>query len=609
MRFKFAVAFVICKPGLSSWVTDDLNARMARGDGGVYTGGQGVMVRAEDFESSSTGFTSAVAAATFWVNDIFAPSMFYPTAGNTWFPNQGSDGFSSTDWMNPSGVAGAAGPWTWAALGVVVGSKMDGLFPEFDNIQTDEWNWGVFYAADSNAADKRCVWLDDYQGYDCPGYWGQNGDFSPDNTKKGAGAYQMGSPFAGSGKGGGAGCHFDGAAIDQEDSDGWTNLVGNSNCQCNWDLSGNDWQDWFWMFVQNRKPKPGFEDRNWLRGGDKAPAWAMDSAICWNSNPRAMIMMQNNLYWNKLEWNNAMIPKADWYNWDTAEQRKYWGWNEVPADTKFMEDAGNWDTIMIKLPAAVCDKNDGDWGKFDGPECLGTAESQQLELDLKEFVQQGKLLVGAEHSGERPGSHIVFVREYADSWDQLTATASGSPPNLNWQRQFFCANWNSANGLYQVVDSADACYLDNGGSPSPPAPPPTPASPGSIAHRSSGLCVEGDDYNGAPVVANQCNSAAHQNWKFNDDGSWKELGSGKCVDVPGADFSEGTLLEIWECNGLPQQQFGYDSDMGTIYLWSDTDATWCVDLLGGGGQGASLQLWGCNNGENQKFDLAGVVVA
>ena len=47
------------------------------------------------------------------------------------------------------------------------------LYPDFDNVQSDDWGWGVFYATDSNSADKRCRYLEDPGNgygpiYDCP---------------------------------------------------------------------------------------------------------------------------------------------------------------------------------------------------------------------------------------------------------------------------------------------------------------------------------------------------------------------------------------------------------------------------------------------------------
>lgn len=54
-------------------------------------------------------------------------------------------------------------------------------------------------------------------------------------------------------------------------------------------------------------------------------------------------------------------------------------------------------------------------------------------------------------------------------------------------------------------------------------------------------------------------------WDF-EEGSYKIRANGqdKCVDA--GDMSEDSPLMVWDCNGLSQQNWGYDADMKTIYL-------------------------------------------
>merc|ERR1712072_1483254 len=107
-----------------------------------------------------------------------------------------------------------------------MGDAMYQLFENFDSIQDDSRNYGVFYPADGNSADGRCRNIPSYEGYDCPGTWiTYKGDSWADSSKKGSGWYKAGNPYAGLG-GGGTGCHFDRnkKAIDQTDA--WTKDVG-----------------------------------------------------------------------------------------------------------------------------------------------------------------------------------------------------------------------------------------------------------------------------------------------------------------------------------------------------------------------------------------------
>merc|ERR1719183_2145997 len=116
-------------------VTDNLNGLIsASTDGGVYTNGKGVIVRAPDFITTGGG---KVVPATFWSNDIFAPSQMYPTRGNPWFPNSGWDGYQDITWQTTDLPDG---PWTYATVGAVVGSSLNQSYPnDFDNIQSQDW--------------------------------------------------------------------------------------------------------------------------------------------------------------------------------------------------------------------------------------------------------------------------------------------------------------------------------------------------------------------------------------------------------------------------------------------------------------------------------------
>ena len=45
------------------------------------------------------------------------------------------------------------------------------------------------------------------------------------------------------------------------------------------------------------------------------------------------------------------------------------------------------------------------------------------------------------------------------------------------------------------------------------------------------------------------------------------VGSGRCLDVPGASQTDGTLMNIWDCNGASNQQWTLtDSNQGTGIL-------------------------------------------
>lgn len=127
----------------------------------------------------------------------------------------------------------------------------------------------------------------------------------------------------------------------------------------------------------------------------------------------------------------------------------------------------------------------------------------------------------------------------------------------------------------------------------------------------SGKCVDlpgGDASNGQLLQTWDCNGLTNQRWVFDAD-SWRiQYGgnTGKCIDKLG-NGGAGTILGIWDCNGQASQKWGYDATMKTIYLGSgEVDASLCVDLVGGAkDDGTQIQVWGCNGHSNQAWDIGG----
>jgi len=437
-----------------------LNSKIQASTSGTYRGGgnTGLMLRTFDFFDD--GNDKLVLPATFWHNDIYAPSQLYPTVASPWCPNYNWDGYYNQNSGCDENLYD--GPWTYAIVAVVMADAMDQMFPYFDTIQNDDYNHGVFFASDANAADARCIWRPEANGWDCPGGWidSDSHSFWSDSENKGSGVYAQGNPdvVGDTDGGGGTGCHFDGHAntIDQPDADGTHgNLVQDSNCQCNYGYRG-DWSSWVEAWMWTSKQKPEFENRDLSNGGGKAPAWFMDAAACWMNNPRDTIDLQNALYWKRAEWNNQLIPQSNWGSSSSSELRKYWGWNEIPVAKWVVDDPGNWDAIIIKLPADVCQN---DWGSMDDPSCLDSRAQLQLEADLGGYINSGKLVPGSENVGNRPGSYVLFAREYAVPW-----TGDNPGAGYNWQRYFFCTSWVSPNRWNQIVFSQpggdSACYID-----------------------------------------------------------------------------------------------------------------------------------------------------
>jgi hypothetical protein len=75
------------------------------------------------------------------------------------------------------------------------------------------------------------------------------------------------------------------------------------------------------------------------------------------------------------------------------------------------------------------------------------------------------------------------------------------------------------------------------------------------------------------------------------------VGSGRCLDVPGASQTDGTFLQIWDCTGAANQQWTLtDSNTLTVY------GTKCLDVPGHATTaGTKVEIWSCNGGTNQQW--------
>ncbi|WP_328835445.1 ThuA domain-containing protein [Streptomyces europaeiscabiei] len=77
--------------------------------------------------------------------------------------------------------------------------------------------------------------------------------------------------------------------------------------------------------------------------------------------------------------------------------------------------------------------------------------------------------------------------------------------------------------------------------------------PGSTV-KALGKCLDVTG-NGSRVQLWSCNGGANQNWQAYPDGSLRNPQAGKCLDVSGANSSDGTLVTLWTCHGGANQKW------------------------------------------------------
>ncbi|HEY9331808.1 MAG TPA: endo-1,4-beta-xylanase [Streptomyces sp.] len=80
-------------------------------------------------------------------------------------------------------------------------------------------------------------------------------------------------------------------------------------------------------------------------------------------------------------------------------------------------------------------------------------------------------------------------------------------------------------------------------------------------------------------------------------GQIKSVGSGRCLDVPSAGTTDGTQVQLWDCNSNTNQQW-VSTDAGELRVYGNK----CLDAAGTG-NGAKVQIYSCWGGDNQKWRL------
>jgi len=120
-----------------------------------------------------------------------------------------------------------------------------------------------------------------------------------------------------------------------------------------------------------------------------------------------------------------------------------------------------------------------------------------------------------------------------------------------------------------------------------------------IVGTQSGRCVDVTGIattNGTPLQLWDCNGQTNQSWTYSSN-RLTVYGT-KCLDASGQ--AAGAAVAIWDCTGQPDQQWNVNTN-GTI---TSAQSGLCLDANGRGtANGTKLLLWTCNGQANQQWAL------
>ncbi|MEU0088735.1 non-reducing end alpha-L-arabinofuranosidase family hydrolase [Streptomyces sp. NPDC006274] len=132
------------------------------------------------------------------------------------------------------------------------------------------------------------------------------------------------------------------------------------------------------------------------------------------------------------------------------------------------------------------------------------------------------------------------------------------------------------------------------------ANPAQAATSGALRGVGSGRCLDvpgASETNGTYLQIYDCWSGTNQQWTLTDSSQLTVYGS-KCLDVPGHATASGTRVQIWSCSGGANQQWRVNAD-GTIV---GVESGLCLNVMGSGtANGTAVEIRTCNGGSSQKW--------
>jgi hypothetical protein len=154
----------------------------------------------------------------------------------------------------------------------------------------------------------------------------------------------------------------------------------------------------------------------------------------------------------------------------------------------------------------------------------------------------------------------------------------------------------------QVDITAAGYSFGSGPTPTGSTSPPPSGSGQHVVGTQSGRCLDvpnSSTSNGTQLQIWDCNSNANQRFTLTGSKQLQVYGN-KCLDANGRGTTNGTTVIIWDCNGQNNQQWNVNSN-GTI---TGVQSGLCLDANAAAtANGTKIILWSCNGGSNQQWSL------
>jgi hypothetical protein len=246
----------------------------------------------------------------------------------------------------------------------------------------------------------------------------------------------------------------------------------------------------------------------------------------------------------------------------------------------------------------------------DGNQAAGTADTiTNVNYDGETLAPGGDVVTvtnpGSQTSTAGTAISTLQMAASSSKGDSITAwSASGLPAGLSVNTSTGAITGTpSTAGNYSVSVTA----TDSGGTNgtvsfawlvNPATPTGTTSYSGPIKLVKRGLCLD-DQFNsstpGAIVQVWGCNGLPNQQWQVMSNGTIQH--NGLCLDARGGGITSGTKVQLWTCTGNNNQK--WDTSGWRIHYDNPAASSEVLDDTAWGGSGTQQDIWVNNGGANQ----------
>ncbi|SED68671.1 glucosylceramidase [Amycolatopsis tolypomycina] len=259
----------------------------------------------------------------------------------------------------------------------------------------------------------------------------------------------------------------------------------------------------------------------------------------------------------------------------------------------------NWSKSFVKWSLGV-DQNmgphNGGCGTCTGLITVHNGDSRSGQVDYTvEYYTMGHLTKFV-----KPGAYRIDSNDNATvrnvAWKNPDGSKALIAYNSGTGNQSVRVNWGNSSFTYTLPGRTSATFTWSGNQGNSGGGGKT----GPITGL-GGKCIDvagASSTNGTAVQLYDCNGSGAQQWTVGTDGTLKALG--KCLDVTGQSTADGAQLQLWDCGGTANQRWAATAARDLVGAGSNK----CVDATGNSSaNGTRLQIWTCTGAANQKWNV------